>query len=148
MASVDRQPVAKIVDVLSASQHGRPAPLNHLRGQECYSYTFGGCPIFRGGQQKAQRRPSIATAATDLLVVAVKRFGETGVNNGANILLVHPDTKSGGGDHKVDFVVFPAAQNLPSLAPIGIAVEDLQTLKIQTTKVCCKSLRVGFFSNI
>src|SRR5664279_762135 len=70
------------------------------------------------------------------------------MDDGADICLVHAYTKGGSCDDQVQFVIFPAVEDVPTVSTIGVAVKDGNTGESIRTEPRQKYLGFGLFSDI
>ena len=66
---------------------------------------------------------AVAPATANLLVEAVEGLGQGSVDHGAHVRLVHAHAERGGGDHAVELIIDPVADNPLALGVGRFAVE-------------------------
>src|SRR5690606_35167156 len=68
-----------------------------------------------GMHQKTRAGATIAATTTDLLIEAIQRLRQGGVQHCTDVVLVDAKSEGGGGDHAIEFIGRPGSQQLFTL---------------------------------
>src|SRR2546422_132820 len=105
-------------------------------------HSLGSSSSLVAGRYSTARRSSFPPASTHFLVVAVEILGEAGVDDGADVGLVHAQAEGGGRHHEVEAIVPPGIQQYPAARGRRLAVEAADAAEAFTGQAAEPLLRL------